>query len=125
MPDAAFQERGEASSVPPIAKEIAEGYKGQDSPLGGYAVLMGIYGLTMAGFLIAQRRSRRAASIGVGDLLLLGVATHKTSRLITKDSVTAPIRAAFTEYKESTGANEVSEKPRGKGFQQAVGQLFT
>lgn len=35
--------------------------------------------------------------------------------LITKDWVTAPLRAAFTEYQGSSGAGEVTEKPRGKG----------
>ena len=55
----------------------------------------------------------------------MGVATHKLTRLITKDWVTAPLRAPFTEYKESAGGGEVIEKSRGEGLQRAIGDLVT
>lgn len=58
-------------------------------------------------------------------MLLLGVATYKLSRLISKDRVTAPFRAPFVEYEDSAGASELKEKPRGEGLQRAVGDLLT
>ena len=49
-------------------------------------------------------------SIAYGDLLLLGIATYKLSRLISSDRVTSPLRAPFVEYVEPAGASEVKEK---------------
>ncbi len=37
--------------------------------------------------------------IGPGDILLLGVATHKLGRLLAKDWVTSFLRAPFTTFK--------------------------
>jgi len=60
-----------------------------------------------------------------GDLLLLGIATHKLSRIVTKDLVTSPFRAPFVKFKKSAGAGEVEEEARGEGLQEAVGDLIT
>ena len=106
---------------------LSAGYKGGgEMPLAGYATLLGIYNATFAAMLLAAQKSGRdlPERIGYGDLLLMGVATHKLSRLITKDFVTGPLRAPFTEYKESAGTGEVNEKSRGEGMQRAVGDLL-
>ncbi len=42
--------------------------------------------------------------VSPGDILLLGVATHKLSRLLAKDWVTSFYRAPFTEYQGSATA---------------------
>ncbi|MCA1850134.1 MAG: DUF1360 domain-containing protein, partial [Acidobacteria bacterium] len=107
---------------------LLAGYKGgEEMPLTGYATLLGIYNTAFAAMLLAAQKSGRdlPERVGYGDLLLIGVATHKLSRLITKDFVTSPLRAPFTEYKESAGAGEVNEKSRGEGVQRAVGDLLT
>ena len=104
------------------------GYKGgNEMPLAGYATLVGVYHAAFAAMLLAAKTSGRdlPEKIHVSDLLLLGVATHKLGRIITKDWVTSPLRAPFTEYKESAGGGEVKEKSRGKGVQRAVGDLLT
>jgi hypothetical protein len=108
-------------------QSIVAGYEGGESmPLGAFSVLMGLYGAAFGGFLLtASRTGRKLAKIGISDLLLLGVATHKVSRLLTKDWVTAPLRAPFTRYEGSTGAGEVNENARGSGMQRALGELFT
>jgi len=62
--------------------------------------------------------------IGVGDLILAGVATHKISRVIAKDRVTTPLRAPFTEFQEEGGPAEVEEIPRGSGMRRAIGELL-
>jgi hypothetical protein len=47
------------------------------------------------------------------------------SRVITKDSVTAVLRAPFTHFQEAAGEGEVNEDVAGKGFRHAVGELLT
>ena len=59
------------------------------------------------------------------ELLMLGVATHKLTRLIAKDRITGAIRAPFVRYKGSAGAGEVEEEPRGHGVQRAIGELIS
>ena len=77
-----------------------------------------------------RRRSKRGtASIPDGipwqDVALLAVATHRLSRLITKDSVTAVVPAPFTRFNEPAGDGEVNEEVRGTGLRHAVGELLT
>ena len=62
--------------------------------------------------------------VGARDIVTIGLATHKLARLISKDKVTATIRAPFTEFQEETGHGEVEEKPRGTGLQFATGELL-
>ena len=59
------------------------------------------------------------------DLALYGLATEHLSRLITKDSVTAVLRAPFTEFNEPAGEGEVNEEVTGHGTRHAVGELVT
>jgi hypothetical protein len=47
------------------------------------------------------------------------------SRLISKNSVTSPLRAPFTEYVEPGAPAEVNEKARGTGVRRTVGELVT
>lgn len=58
---------------------------------------------------------RLPARVGFGDVALLGVATHKASRLLTKDAVTSPLRVPFARFEEETGMGEVNESIRGHG----------
>jgi hypothetical protein len=104
------------------------GYKGgEEMPLAGYATLLGVYNMAFAALLLAAKNSDRRLPerINCADLLLLGVATHKLSRLIATDRVTSPLRAPFTEYAGPAGASEVTEKVRGRGMRRALGDLIT
>ncbi len=95
-------------------------------PLGGYAVLVGIFNVGLAALIgWAAARRRLPPSIGAGDIALLGAATHKLTRLVGKDFVTSPLRAPFVEFAGSSIAGEVKEKSRGHGLQRAVGDLVT
>jgi hypothetical protein len=95
-------------------------------PLGSYAVLTGTFGALFAGGLVAATRARGGLPdrIPVQDVIMGGIATHKLSRLITKDKVTAAVRAPFTRFQERTGHGEVAEAPRGNGLRYAVGELL-
>jgi hypothetical protein len=52
---------------------------------------------------------------------LLSVATHKASRLITKDRVSSTVRAPFTRFEDDARPDEVSEAARGRGLRRAIG----
>ena len=99
---------------------------GKEMPLGAYAGLAGIYGLGLGAALIRlDRNDRLPARMGAGDGILLGLATHKLTRIVTRDWVTSPLRAPFVQYQRPAPGGEVEEKPRGKGLRRAIGDLIT
>jgi len=61
----------------------------------------------------------------LADLLIGGLATHKFTRLISKDGVTTPLRAPFTVYEGEAGDAEVNERPRDEHPQHTIGELLT
>src|SRR5436309_3332331 len=95
-----------------------------DRPLPEYGLFIGVFNAVCGALLVLLRR-RLPDRYSVGDLALLTVGTHKVSRLVAKDKVTAPLRAPFAEYEEDAGPGEVSESPKGNGFQRAIGELLT
>ncbi len=72
-----------------------------------------------------MRRKGLPESVGWSDIALISVATHKLSRLLTKDPVTSPFRAPFTRFEGAAGKGELNEEVRGTGGQHAVGELVT
>ncbi len=89
---------------------------------------MGIFSGSFGLFLLAARLLGRSlpSRIGLGDLLLLGVATRQMSRVLSKDAATSFLRAPFTEYVGSSDVpGEVVERPRGTGLRWVLGQLLT
>lgn len=98
-----------------------------ERPLRGYAATMSIYAATVAGLAAAVRASGKEVPDGLpaGDLVLCAAATHKLSRLITKDPVTSPLRAPFTSYQGTEGPAELAEEVRGEGGRKTVGELLT
>lgn len=103
------------------------GYAPDDeTPVKSYGVLMSVFSALAAGFAAWFRASGRQLPdrIDPGDLALVTVASHKASRLLAKDRVTAGIRAPFTRYEGGAGPGEVSERPRGRGLRRAIGELI-
>lgn len=98
----------------------------EPKPLGGYAILLLVFHALVAVLVALRLRSRKQLpeTIPVQDIALLSVGTFKLSRLITKDKVTAAVRAPFTEYQAPGGPAEVEEKARGEGLRRAVGELL-
>ncbi len=118
---------GRAAARPARGLSFTSHYApGQERPLGSYAVLTTVYGGGFAGSLLALRARGHELPerLGLGDLVLIGVATHKLSRLITKDKVTSFVRAPFTRFQESSGYGEVEEEPCGHGARLAIGELL-
>jgi hypothetical protein len=106
---------------------VFEGYDHGEEPLPSYAALMGVFNLIFALFLLVARKTGRPIPerIEVGDIALLGVATHKVSLLLAQDAITSPLRAPFTELQEKQSPKSVDEKPRGKGLRRSLGELLT
>jgi hypothetical protein len=94
-------------------------------PLGSFAALTALFNAGFGAALVAAaRQGRLPERVGPGDVALIGAASHKLSRLISKDKVTAFMRAPFTEYQGSGGPGELEEKVRGRGLRRAVGELI-
>jgi hypothetical protein len=91
-----------------------------------YAVLTSVYAVGLVGFLLAWRAAGRRLPerIGLADVALLSVATHRGARTIAKDKVTTFLRTPFTEYQGPGGPGEVEERPVGTGLRRAVGELL-
>jgi hypothetical protein len=98
---------------------------GEDRPLGPFAALIGVYVAATSAAVYAAGRRGVAARPAWTDLALATVATYRTARLITKDSVSSPIRAPFARFEEAAGEGEVNEQVRGTGWRKAVGELVT
>jgi hypothetical protein len=99
---------------------------GKRPPLLVYGVTMAVFnGLFGAGLILARRRGRDLPERpALADIALVGIASHKLSRLIAKDKVTSPLRAPFTELEGSGGPGELEEKARGAGTRRAIGELL-
>lgn len=108
---------------------MTESYAGErasETPLGGYGALMALFGLGLGALLWRARRTGRAPErVRAGDAIAMGVATHALTRIVTKDWVTAPLRAPFVTYEESLSGGEVRERSRGRGLRRAIGDLLT
>lgn len=110
-----------------VVEQLFEGYGSEELPLRSYATVMGIFNLIFALFLLLTRGTKGELPNGlkIGDILLLGTATHKLSYTVSQDAVTTPIRAPFTEFREKESPKRVDEKPRGDGLRRSIGELLT
>lgn len=102
-------------------------HRSKEMPLAGYSVLSTTFVAGFVGSVVAARRARGGLPqrYSPWDLVTAGTATHKISRMLTKDRVASVIRTPFVEGQERTGHGEVSGEPRGRGVRRAVGELLT
>lgn len=96
-------------------------------PLGSYVVLGSGYVTAVVTSAVLLRRSGRGLPprIPFRDIALIGVATFKLSRLLTRERITAPLRAPFAKRRQKGKGAELIDTPRGSGLQRAVGELMT
>jgi hypothetical protein len=102
----------------------------QQRPLRAYAGLAATFaGLFGGGLVAAMRRGHVLPErVDPADIALYGVATHRLSRLLSREKVTRFVRAPFTDVDEDRPAPpaELSEHPReATGARRAMGELVT
>jgi hypothetical protein len=113
-------------SIQKYGERTAEKEECEEQLLAEYAAMLTFFATTLAVLTgLAVEKNRLPRRFGVLDLALLGVATHKLSRLVAKDRITGILRAPFVDYIRSAGAGEVEEEPRGRGIQRGIGQLIS
>ncbi|MET8800570.1 DUF1360 domain-containing protein [Nocardia sp. NPDC004568] len=98
-------------------------------PLGGYtATILAYAGSVGAVTLLGGLTGRRLPdSMSTRELVVTALAAHKLSRLMTKGTVTAPVRAPFTwPTGDDGGPGEVMERPRADdGVGRSLGELLS
>jgi len=101
--------------------EPVENAAPRERPVEGYAALIALFAGLVVGFSAWLRSTGRELPerVPASDLLLVTVATHKASRLISRDRVTSAVRAPFTEVDPEAA----DERPAGSGTRRAVGEL--
>jgi hypothetical protein len=120
-------DNGSAEVPKPEAPKQKDGYAAPESEaaLAGYAAMLAVFLGAFGSLAFGARRSKRLPEhISPRDILLLGVATHKLTRIITRERIAAPLRAPFTRYQGSDGAGLVKEEPRGATLRRAVGNML-
>ena len=89
-----------------------------------YLPLLGAYAAFSGAMAFAVRRTRMSEP-QPADVVLLGVATFKLSRLVAKDKVMQPVREPFVESVEPGAGAELNSRPAGTGVRRALGELLT
>ena len=110
-----------------LAASASAGYSPQrELPLSTYAGMTAVFVAAFGGSLWGIRLAGKEVPerLAVADVVLVGLATHKLSRVLAKDKVTSFVRAPFTRYTGPAGQGELTEDPRGEGLQRAIGELL-
>ncbi|HKG36518.1 MAG TPA: DUF1360 domain-containing protein [Solirubrobacterales bacterium] len=99
---------------------------GRAAPAWAYIAPLATYASCLSGFLVWLLRSGRAIpQPGARDVVMIGLATHKASRLLTKEKVTRPLREPFADVKgEGELPRELSQEPQGTGLRRVIGELL-
>ena len=94
--------------------------------IAGYLASLGT--ITAVSAALARTVQRRGAGWPCGyatsDLVVGAFATHKLARIVSKEGVTTPLRAPFTEFEGEAGSAEVVERPK-HGLAHVPGELLT
>ena len=126
QPRSRHRQDGADFSIEKYGEQTAEKEECDEQLLAEYASMLAFYIITVAVLSgMAVEKNRLPRRFALLDLALLGIATHKLSRIVAKDRITGILRAPFVNYIRSTGAGEVEEEPRGRGIQRGIGQLVS
>ncbi|MER7775862.1 DUF1360 domain-containing protein [Streptomyces sp. NPDC096191] len=100
---------------------------GENRPLRGYAAAMTAFGVYTAGWAAVVKLCGRPLPDRPvpWDVALTAVATFRLSRLLSKVSVTSPLRAPFTTFQDPQGPAELHEEARSEGAKDTIGDLLT
>lgn len=100
---------------------------GRENLLPDYGVITAVHTAAVAAYAGMFRATGRRlpGRIPAMDVIILGAATFKLSRLVSRDKVLSFARAPFTSFEGDAPGPEVNEKPRGQGLRRRVGELLT
>lgn len=76
-------------------------------------------------YVVRRRGGREISEPRPGDVVLIGLATFRLSRLVSKDKVLQPVRQPFVEETSQGVGPEVNSQPAGTGVRLALGELLT
>jgi hypothetical protein len=96
--------------------------------LRAYAVLIALFNGLFGVFLVLSKITGRQlpSRMDVADMVVVGVATHQMSRLISRDMVTTVVRAPFTRVEgHAELPGELEEVAQGRGWRRAMGELLS
>lgn len=102
---------------------IDEYAPGEHLPLGSYAALSVAFSVLLVGLSRHPRSRRVVARATLSDAILYALSVHKISRVVARERVTSPLRAPFVR-KQAPGFGGSSERARGRGLRQAIGDLL-
>jgi hypothetical protein len=109
-----------------VVHDVARRYGREPGTVEGYGVAMAVFAGVGAALVAAARLTgRRPGTLTPWELGLTALAAHKISRIVAKDSVTAPLRAPLTRFQGPAGDAEVAEDVRAHGPGHALGELLT
>lgn len=118
-----------ASRLPRTDRGETTGHRpDEDRQTGGYAAAMIAFTLlvTLAAATAALTGRNLPRRIGVYDLVVITAGTHKIARMLSKNTVTRPLRAPFTRYRGSAGPAELNEEARyPSGPRHVIGELVS
>jgi len=107
--------------------EDDKGNARKELPYKSYIGALAVFNLAFGNLLWRARPQIKQNALTWEDFALLGVATHKLSRMLTKDVVTEPLRAPFTKFEDFLGYGEVQEDslPQARGMRRLFGELIS
>lgn len=118
--------RSAAQAAVTAARAHTHAYAGdEDRPLATYAGLIALYATVGLGTLTTAATRQKDRRLGAGDIALVAAATFKASRVLTKGTITSPLRAPFTRFTGVSGPSELTEEIRVDGPLRAIGELLT
>ncbi|MDP9379988.1 MAG: DUF1360 domain-containing protein [Chloroflexota bacterium] len=96
-------------------------------PYRAYALITSVYLGFHGGFVALARSKGRELSqrLSLLDLVTLGLATFRLSRLAAWDEVTSFLRLPFVKHGPEDKVEGKEQEPRGRGLVRALGELIT
>ena len=97
----------------------------QELERGTKLTLIGIFLGLVAALTSREHREGKTLNLKPFDLVQLALSTYRTSRMITYDLVTEPIRAPFTQTEPDEYGTAEDVVPEGTGARRAIGELLS
>ena len=95
------------------------------TPYGAYGLILGGFAGVVAATAALEQTLRRPVPTSALDLALLGAATFKVARVVSRERLGKVVREPFVATADAAGDGAPHERPVGSGLRRAVGELVT